>query len=77
MLWRITNSDPPQATSIFFLEHGVNHAMCESCNCSIPGQGAWELRVVSVFYSALVVLRLYNILEKENFPQLKNCKNQQ
>lgn len=45
----------------------MNHAVCESCNCSIPGQGAWELRVVSAFYSALVVLRLYNILEKGKF----------
>lgn len=39
--------------------------MCESCNYSIPGQGAWELRLAPAFYSVLVVLRLYNILEKE------------
>lgn len=43
----------------------MNHVMYESCTYSVPGQDAWQLRVVSAFYSVLRVLRFYIILEKE------------
>lgn len=39
--------------------------MCESCTYNVPGQDAWELKVVSAFYSVLIVLRFYSVLEKE------------